>query len=142
MVLGKEFPNTPPKGFFITQIFHPNVASNGEICVNTLNKDWKPELGIGHVLLVIKCLLIVPNPESALNEEAGKLLLESYDDYASRAKMMTKIHAHGPKTNKAVTSGEGSPQVRLVKKHAEDKKIISNRKAKLLEDKKRALRRL
>ena len=42
---------------------------------------------------VIKCLLIVPNPESALNEEAGKLLLEAYDDYASRAKMMTEIHA-------------------------------------------------
>lgn len=41
----------------------------------------------------IKCLLIVPNPESALNEEAGKLLLESHDEYAERAKMMTEIHA-------------------------------------------------
>jgi ubiquitin-conjugating enzyme E2 S len=37
--------------------------------------------------------LIVPNPESALNEEAGKLLLERYDDYCRRAKMMTEIHA-------------------------------------------------
>jgi ubiquitin-conjugating enzyme E2 S len=69
------------------------VASNGEICVNTLKKDWKPDLGIKHILLTIKCLLIVPNPESALNEEAGKLLLERYDDYSSRAKMMTEIHA-------------------------------------------------
>ena len=42
---------------------------------------------------VIRCLLIEPNPESALNEEAGKLLLEAYDDYHSRAKMMTEIHA-------------------------------------------------
>ena len=33
---------------------------------------------------VIRCLLIVPNPASALNEEAGKLLLEHYDDYARR----------------------------------------------------------
>ena len=41
----------------------------------------------------MKCLLIVPNPESALNEEAGKLLLEQYDDYFQRAKMMTEIHA-------------------------------------------------
>ena len=41
----------------------------------------------------IKCLLIVPNPESALNEEAGKLLLEQYDDYSSRAKLYTEIHA-------------------------------------------------
>ena len=41
----------------------------------------------------MKCLLIVPNAESALNEEAGKLLLEQYEDYFQRAKMMTEIHA-------------------------------------------------
>lgn len=35
----------------------------------------------------------MPNAESALNEEAGKLLLEHYDDYFQRAKMMTEIHA-------------------------------------------------
>ncbi|RXG58979.1 Ubiquitin-conjugating enzyme E2 S, partial [Armadillidium vulgare] len=83
LALGKDFPASPPKGYFITKIFHPNVASNGEICVNTLKKDWKPDLGIRHV---IKCLLIVPNPESALNEEAGKMLLEAYNDYFARAK--------------------------------------------------------
>lgn len=93
LALGKDFPQSPPKAFFTTKIFHPNVASNGEICVNTLKKDWKPDLGIKHILLTIKCLLIVPNPESALNEEAGKLLLEQYDDYFQRAKMMTEIHA-------------------------------------------------
>jgi hypothetical protein len=42
--------------------------------------------GLKHILLTIKCLLIVPNPESALNEEAGKLLLERYDDYCARAR--------------------------------------------------------
>ena len=36
--------------------------------------------GLKHILLTIKCLLIGPNPESALNEEAGKLLLERYDE--------------------------------------------------------------
>ena len=45
------------------------------------------------LIQTVKCLLIVPNPESALNEEAGKLLLEQYDDYFQRAKMMTEIHA-------------------------------------------------
>lgn len=91
--LSKDFPVSPPKAFFTTKIFHPNVSRDGEICVNTLKKDWKPDLGLKHVLLTIKCLLIVPNPESALNEEAGKLLLEHYDDYCRRAKMMTEIHA-------------------------------------------------
>ena len=50
-------------------------------------------MGIRHILMVIKCLLIVPNPESALNEEAGKLLLEQYDTYFNRAKLYTEIHA-------------------------------------------------
>jgi len=100
LILGPDFPSSPPKGLFLTKIFHPNVSPLGEICVNTLKKDWKPDLGIKHVLLVIRCLLIEPNPESALNEEAGKLLLEAYDDYAKRAQMMTKIHAK-PKVDKS-----------------------------------------
>jgi hypothetical protein len=41
----------------------------------------------------VKCLLIYPNPESALNEEAGRLLLEKYGDYFKHAKLMTGIHA-------------------------------------------------
>jgi Ubiquitin-protein ligase len=45
------------------------------------------------MLQTVKCLLIVPNAESALNEEAGKLLLEQYECYSQRAKMMTEIHA-------------------------------------------------
>lgn len=98
LVLGKNFPTAPPKGFFVTKIFHPNVGRNGEICVNTLKKDWNQDLGIKHILLTIKCLLIVPNAESALNEEAGKMLLEQYEDYCKRAKMMTEIHAPKAKT--------------------------------------------
>jgi len=50
--LGPEFPQVPPKGIFLTKIFHPNVSKNGEICVNTLKKDWKEDLGIKHLLLV------------------------------------------------------------------------------------------
>jgi ubiquitin-conjugating enzyme E2 S len=42
---------------------------------------------------VIKCLLIEPNAESALNEEAGKLLLEDYEAYAKHARLLTSIHA-------------------------------------------------
>ncbi|XP_046912706.2 ubiquitin-conjugating enzyme E2 S [Dermatophagoides farinae] len=93
LLLGKSFPSAPPKGYFQTKIFHPNVSRNGEICVNTLKKDWNENMGIKHILLVIKCLLIVPNPESALNEDAAKLLLEDYDEYYRRAKMITEIHA-------------------------------------------------
>jgi ubiquitin-conjugating enzyme E2 S len=88
-----EFPASPPKCTFLTKIFHPNVSSSGEICVNTLKKDWKSSYGIGHILVTVKCLLIYPNPESALDEEAGKLLLEDYEAYAGRARLITSVHA-------------------------------------------------
>ncbi|KAM4651799.1 ubiquitin-conjugating enzyme E2 S [Discoglossus pictus] len=148
LILGKDFPAAPPKGYFLTKIFHPNVSNNGEICVNVLKKDWKAELGIRHVLLTIKCLLIHPNPESALNEEAGRLLLENYEEYASRARLMTEIHAQASNlrskdntdpcssASATVANGDGP----MAKKHAgdRDKKLAAKKKT----DKKRALRRL
>nr|ODN85377.1 ubiquitin-conjugating enzyme E2 S [Cryptococcus depauperatus CBS 7841] len=97
---GPDFPNLPPKcniGTMMTKIFHPNISKTGEICVDTLKKGWKKEFGVGHVLVTIKCLLIYPNPESALDEEAGKQLLEDYEGYSKHARLMTGIHAT-PKT--------------------------------------------
>ncbi|KAK2156778.1 hypothetical protein LSH36_205g03041 [Paralvinella palmiformis] len=138
LVLGKNFPREPPKGFFITKIFHPNVAKNGEICVNTLKRDWKTDYGLKHILLTIKCLLIVPNAESALNEEAGKLLLEQYDDYSMRAKMYTEIHAKPPRQSKEETTGDKCYEGPTAKKHASDKKIVEKKK----KDKKKTLKRL
>ncbi|CAO1621999.1 unnamed protein product [Jaminaea pallidilutea] len=88
-----EFPAVPPRCRMSTKIFHPNVSSAGEICVSTLKKDWQPKYGIGHILTVIKCLLISPNPDSALNAEAGRLLQEDYAQYEAMAKMWSKIHA-------------------------------------------------
>jgi ubiquitin-conjugating enzyme E2 S len=92
--LDSDFPRTPPKGFFLTKIYHPNVAIKGDICVNTLKRDWNPaKWSLAHILGVIRCLLIIPFPESSLNEEAGKLFMDDYEEYARMAKMMTKIHA-------------------------------------------------
>ena len=106
LVVGPDFPSAPPRGLFLTKIFHPNVSPTGDICVNTLKKDWNPDVGFAHVFQVIRCLLIVPFPESALNEEASKMFLESYEDYARRAAMLTSIYA-APKDKSPATSSVG-----------------------------------
>nr|XP_002131307.1 ubiquitin-conjugating enzyme E2 S [Ciona intestinalis] len=149
LCLTRDFPASPPKGFFLTKIFHPNVSSSGEICVNTLKQDWNSKMGIRNVLLTIKCLLIHPNPESALNEEAGRLLLEHYADYEERAKLMTEIHAlpsgsRAQRTEeKPSTSGLGHRHMEsggngpASKKHAAEK--LNEKKRK---EKKRGLKRL
>ncbi|MCO5549677.1 hypothetical protein L7F22_003150 [Adiantum nelumboides] len=91
--IGTDFPAGPPKCLMRTKIFHPNIHANGEICVSTLKKDWNSSYGIEHILTVIKCLLISPNPDSALDPEAATLLQEAYDEYASTASIWTRIHA-------------------------------------------------
>lgn len=106
--LGSDFPSLPPKGFFITKIFHPNVSTSGEICVNVLKKDWTADTQLRHLLLIIRCLLIEPFPESALNEEAGRLLMEDYEAYAQHARLMTSIHAQAVKRSTPLTASGGN----------------------------------
>merc|ERR1712038_1742397 len=149
LTIQKDFPQSPPLGFFLTKIFHPNVSSRGEICVNTLKKDWKSDLGLKHVLLTIKCLLIVPNPESALNEEAGKLLLERYDDYCTRAKLYTDIHAKAvqskPSSTTTTSSSTSSTTTETSDEASANKKACNvnlKKKDKVSKDKKKALKRL
>jgi len=90
---GHDFPSVPPAVHFLTKVYHPNVDPvTGAVCVNTLKKDWKSTHTMSHVLSVIRCLLIVPFPESSLNEDAGRLLMESYDEYCNRARLHADVH--------------------------------------------------
>ena len=100
-----NFPQVAPKGIFMTKIYHPNISENiseqGEICVNTLKRDWDPKnWSLSNLFQVIKCLLIIPFPQSALNEEAGKLFMEDYDAFFKYAKWFTTIHAKPNKSKK------------------------------------------
>ncbi|CAM9178265.1 unnamed protein product [Ectocarpus sp. 12 AP-2014] len=113
LVLSNDFPHSPPRGFFLTKIYHPNVAPNGDICVNTLKRDWTAEVTMTHVLQVIRCLLIVPFPESSLNDEAGRLFMESYTEYERRVKVWVNVHASkslssAPDGGEATSGGSSS----------------------------------
>ncbi|GAB1196385.1 hypothetical protein APSETT444_005655 [Aspergillus pseudonomiae] len=92
-----DYPKSPPKATFKTRIWHPNVEElTGAVCVDTLKRDWKATLTLKDVLVTISCLLIYPNPDSALNSAAGALLQENYEAFARQAKLMTSIHAPVP----------------------------------------------
>ena len=138
LALGPEYPAAPPKGYFVTRIFHPNVATSGEICVNTLKRDWQPSHGVRHILMVVRCLLIEPFPESALNEEASSLLLDDYEEYAKNARLMTSIHA-APKTLKETDSNRMQAQ-KATEKGKQAAGVKKPKRASL--EKKKSLRRL
>lgn len=64
--------------------------------METLKRDWSSTLKLRDVLVTISCLLIQPNPASALNEDAGKLATEDWEGFCRRARLMTNIHAAIP----------------------------------------------
>ena len=144
LVLSADYPSSPPRGYFLTKIYHPNVASNGDICVNTLKRDWTPEVTFKHILQVIRCLLIVPFPESSLNDEAGKLFMEDYDDFSRRARIMTEVHALeagaksiDPSSSSCQLKGAGGSEV-----STEEAKKVTEKKRKVKDAKKKGLKRL
>lgn len=142
--LTKDFPSQPPKGFFLTKIFHPNVGPSGEICVNTLKQDWNSKMGIRNVLLTIRCLLIHPNPESALNEEAGRLLLENYKVYEARARLMTEIYGSidKPKSSTTTSSADRPSTSRAAAGDSENSGATGDHSSGPAATKKRAVERL
>ncbi|KAK6443276.1 hypothetical protein LTR95_000101 [Oleoguttula sp. CCFEE 5521] len=99
LTIPPTYPSQPPTAHFRTTIFHPNVdPQTGGVCVETLKRDWDVKLTLRDVLVTISCLLIQPNPDSALNAEAGALIQEGYEVFARRAKSMTGIHASIPRS--------------------------------------------
>lgn len=101
LTIPTTYPTEPPKAYFRTKIFHPNVDDNtGAVCVETLKRDWDPNLSLKDVLITINCLLVQPNASSALNADAGMLLEQGeggWEAFEKRAIMMTRLHAGVPR---------------------------------------------
>jgi ubiquitin-conjugating enzyme E2 A len=118
----KEYPNRPPTLQFINKIFHPNISSEGKICLDILSSNWKPVYTLRTVLMSIMLLLSDPNPDSPLNGEAANLYKKSISDKEMKLKYeyIKKIEDYAkvvPKQPKSSTSSYTRPNTVLQLDH-------------------------
>nr|XP_005906732.2 PREDICTED: ubiquitin-conjugating enzyme E2 G1 [Bos mutus] len=81
----KDYPLRPPKMKFITEIWHPNVDKNGDVCISILHEPgedkygyekpeerWLPIHTVETIMISVISMLADPNGDSPANVDAAK----------------------------------------------------------------------
>lgn len=91
LLFGDDYPFSPPTVRFRTKgVFHPNVYVDGNICMDTLKSSWQSSLNVESLLISIQSLLSDPNPMSAANGAAARLLTENRSAYDEKIRSIAE----------------------------------------------------
>ncbi|CAJ0952505.1 unnamed protein product, partial [Mesorhabditis belari] len=93
----KDYPQRPPKMRFVSQIWHPNIGTDGNVCISILHEPgddrygyekaeerWLPVHTVETILLSVISMLTDPNFESPANIDAAKQQRDDLPEFKKR----------------------------------------------------------
>ncbi|KAI8318986.1 putative E2 ubiquitin-conjugating enzyme [Martensiomyces pterosporus] len=80
--IGQNYPFEAPKVLCMQKIYHPNIDTEGHVCLNILREDWKPVLSIKAIIFGLQMLFLAPNPDDPLNKKAAEHMKANEKDFA------------------------------------------------------------
>mmetsp|Transcript_3077 Transcript_3077/g.4806 ORF Transcript_3077/g.4806 Transcript_3077/m.4806 type:complete len:167 (-) Transcript_3077:261-761(-) len=105
----QDFPNNPPEMKFETEMFHPNIYSDGRVCISILHppgtdrfneqesadERWRPILGVHSILVSVISMLVDPNLESPANIDAAVQMKNDLDGWKKKVRKLTRKSVEG-----------------------------------------------
>jgi ubiquitin-conjugating enzyme E2 G1 len=97
----KTYPFNPPEIKFTSNLFHPNIYSDGKVCISILHdgidefgyehssERWSPVQTIQSIFLSIITLFHAPNCESPANVDASILYRNSIRDFTKKIRLQS-----------------------------------------------------
>jgi len=81
-----NFPFSPPRLWFVTEMYHYAVSTSGDVCLEELKDGWSPASTLGKVLVSLEALLtdyrtVDPNADQGLRSWLSELLRTDPQEY-------------------------------------------------------------
>ncbi|KAJ8313045.1 hypothetical protein KUTeg_010418 [Tegillarca granosa] len=107
LVFPKDYPQRPPKMTFLTEMWHPNIGTDGLVCISILHEPgndkygyesaserWLPIHTVETILISVISMLADPNDESPANVDAAKMWREKPDEFKKKVAKCVRKNYH------------------------------------------------
>jgi ubiquitin-conjugating enzyme E2 M len=81
-----NYPYKPPKIKCVEKIYHPNIDSEGHVCVSVLREDYSPVFSLNHFIQSLLFILYTPNMMDPLEGHIAVLYQSDYDQFVRNVK--------------------------------------------------------